>query len=383
MPLSQKTFPQIVSEMVSEWSGELGLQPSLTSGDPLLAIMQSVSLQQIFLQWLCKQVVLFARASTAKGEDLDSWMADFGFTREQPIQALGQVQFYLNIIKPVAVAVPVGTIIQNTGGAIQYQVVADTDQSSYNAQLKAYVIPAGQSSIVATVQAVKSGSAYNVQPQQLTKFASAAPGVDGVYNQFAISNGEDTETDVEFRRRFILWINSLSKNTSPSISAAVMGVQQGLDFILLENTDTNGIERMGFFTIVVDDGSGNTPQTILDKIFLKVEDVRGFTIQHTVVRATTLAAAVRINVKLKTDLVLPEATILTNVQDAIVQYINTLTIGESLRIETLAQIAKDADSNVDYVQTGSKYINSIADDLIATQFQIIRTTPSDVAVSAA
>lgn len=381
MPLNTKTLYQIVVEMVSEWAGELGLQPSLTSGDPLLALMQAVGGEQMFIQYLCQRVLKFARASTATGDDLDSWMGDFAFLREPAKQAVGQVQFFLNIAKLVNVSIPVGAIVQVPGGAIQYQVIADTTQTNYNAQLQAYVIAAGQTSIVATVQALLPGTAYNVQPNQISQVVSTVTGVDGVFNQFGIAEGSDAETDQAFRNRFILWINSLSKNTQPSIGAAIMSVQQGLDFVLLENIDSQGLARNGYFTVVVDDGSGDTPQLVLDNIALAVEAVRGFTISYIVVRATAVSASLQLNVYITAGA--NTGTVLANVQAAIVLYVNELAIGKSLYLENLGQIAKDADPNVIAVQVGSKLINSAAADLTATNFQIIRTQPVHVNIGIA
>lgn len=332
----------------------------------------------MFLQALCEEVVKFARASTAEGENLDSWCADFDFYRLPASKAKGQVRFSLSIAKDNQTLIPIGSIIQVSGGAIQYQVVADDLQTAWNEIAQAYIIPAGQTSCIATVEALNAGYAYNVQPDQLTKKVSTLTGVDAVTNIFAITNGLDAESDADFRNRFILYINSLSKNTRPSISSAVMSVQQGINFNLVENKDQNGNDRNGFFTVVVDDGSGSPSPELLDKVVKAVETVRGFTIAYTVVAAAMVSVTATLNVKSAPG---SNATqVQTNVQKAIVAYINSLKIGESLYVYKLIQIAYSADPNVVAVQVNSAKIDNAELDRTITEYQVIRTVPASVTV---
>lgn len=378
MPLNLKTFEQIRSDLVSSWAAALGLSPSLTSGDPLLAIMESVGSQQIFLQSLCEAVLKYARASTAEGEDLDSWLADFNFFRLPATKAKGQVSFGVKIAKSTNTLVPVGTIIQVPGGAIQYEVVADPVQSGWNETLQGYVITAGSSYVVATVQALEAGYAFNAQPNQITQIISTATGVDTVINTLAITNGLDAETDEAVRNRFILYINSLSRNTRPAISAAILGVQQGINFNLLENIDQNNESRDGFFTVVMDDGSGNPPPELITKVQQAVDLVRGFTIAFTVVAAQKVLIGASMNIKINPNAIAMQVQ--ANVQAAVTSYINSLLIGESLYLYKLIQVAIDADPNVLAVQVNSCKIDNVELDKIATGFQVIRTVPGNVAI---
>ena len=57
--------------MLTAWAAPLGLSPSLVSGDPLLALVEADAAQDQFLQSLAKALIVFARASTAPGADLD------------------------------------------------------------------------------------------------------------------------------------------------------------------------------------------------------------------------------------------------------------------------------------------------------------------------
>lgn len=376
MPFNTKTFRQIVAETVTQWAVEQNLSPSLVSGDPLLALVQANASQQMFLQYLCEQVLKYARASTATGQDLDSWLADFGFSRLEASKARGQVTFSLKSAKPSPQMIPAGKVIQVIGGFIQYQVIGDPQQTHWDAAQDAYIIPAGQTSIIVTVEAVNAGYQFNVQPGQLNQFSSTISGVDFVTNESAISNGRDAENDIDAHNRFILFINSLSKNTKPALSEAIMSVEQGIDFNLLENIDANGNHRDGFFTAVIDDGSGAVPQSILVRVEQAIEPVRGFTIAYAVVAAQMVTLSVALNIRVADGA--NSVQVQANVEQGMLQHINSLKIGETLYLYSLVQSAYLADPAVMAIEVGSLQINGSGQDFVANQFQVLRTIPANV-----
>src|SRR5580698_9717717 len=111
--------------MVATWAAQTGTTPTFSSGDILLAWWQSVGIQLDFLQAQVQLVVALSRAQTSSGADLDSWMAQFGFVRLGATFADGPIVLSRAVAAAVAIVLPVGTIVQTVGGAIQYEVVAD------------------------------------------------------------------------------------------------------------------------------------------------------------------------------------------------------------------------------------------------------------------
>ena len=160
-----------------------------------------------------------------------------------------------------------GVVVQTVGGAIQYQVVADSTQAAWNATLGAYVLAQGDTSITVTVQALVAGPTSNVIAGQLSQLATPVPGITVASNAAPITNGLPAESDNNFRARFVLWVNSLSKATQNAILAAVAGVQQGISINLLENRKSSNQTALGQFTAVVDDGSGDPPDSLLAAIW--------------------------------------------------------------------------------------------------------------------
>jgi hypothetical protein len=73
-------------------------------------------------------------------------------------------------------------------------------------------------------------------------------------------------------------------------------------------------------------------------------------------------------------------TVQKNVSNAILNYINSLTLGEGLNLNKLIQLAFEADPNVVDVQIGSALINSSAQNISATGFQLLRSVLTSITV---
>ncbi len=323
--LPSKTQAQYVSDMTATWAALLGVQPTLAPGGVIYNLMQTVSAQFLFLQALAQVINQVARVQTSSGADVDSFMAQFGFTRLPAIAAVGPVT--LSKFSPATsqVLVQPGAIVQTLGGAIAYQVIADPNQPTWNATLNAYVLAVGQSSLVATAQAVQPGTAYNVTAGQLAQIGSNLAGIDQVTNSAPITNGADAESDAAFESRFVLYLNSLSKATYGAIVSAITGVQQGIEYNLLENQDTSLASQPGEFVAVIDDGTGSPPAALIASVQNILEVTRGFTIEAqtipVVVVTATIAIAVRINPNFDS------GTVLAAVAEAIAEAVNGTPIG--------------------------------------------------------
>lgn len=303
MTLPTRTPDQFVSDMTTAFGAQTGVAPVFTSGDPLLAFFQTLSVQLDFLQALAQQIVNLTRAQTSTGSDLDAWMAQFNFTRLPATYGTTQETFAAN--QPAANPVNIqaatlnssgvyagGIIVQTSNGGTQYQVVPDVDNPAYNATLNAYVLAAGQSSVTATVQALNAGSASNVAAATLIQIGSPLPGIDTVTNAAPVTNGLDAETDSAFRARFVTYLASLAQATEAAILAAILSVQQGLLVTLVENASPTSPTCTATATI------GGTTLNSGDAVSLTLTNaaVAGFpvTVSHTLgagETTTTVAAA--------------------------------------------------------------------------------------------
>jgi len=383
--------------MVTAWTTSLGFQPTLVSGDPLLALMQAVSAQLVFIQAQIQLVNAVARAQTSAGTDLDTFYGQFNFTRLPGTMPTGNEVFTKLTPAVGDVLIPAGTIVQTPGGAIQYQVVADSAQPTWSSSQDAYILRPGETSLTATVQALVSGSAQNVAAGQLTQIASSLSGIDEATNPNPISNGVDPESDSAFSARFVLYLNSLSKAIEAAIVETIVSTQQGLSYLLIENENFYGspyafyddqtyldgglpyrpgpsfppqlIIQPGIFLVVVDDGSGNPPDSLILALQQAVNAVRGFTIQYRVMGPTVIKANVSMTLTVAGTAVRQD--VIGAVATALETFLDALPLGTLLVPRTrLAQVAYDASASVLNV-TGIT-INGQRVDLSLTKLQVCK-----------
>lgn len=384
MPLQTQTYEQLLSNIITSWASLLQTTPNLPDGDPLKAIFQAnVLCGIIFLQSQIVTTSNLTRAATSSGADLDSWMADYGFDRKESTTASGSVQFSVRNVSSGNILIAAGTIIQTLDGTIQYQVIGDTAQSGWSASQNAYVLTAGSLSVNATVEAMTAGSASNVQVGALSQIVSALPGINFVTNLAAIENGTDAEQDQPYRDRFKLSFNTTNAKTTPGgVLAAALNTPGVVSAALIENQDRYGNTRLGYGVIVIDDGSGSPSSTLISAVRNAVSavnaPVRGFTINSLVIGPTLSQVTIALNVKINPNAV--SATVLLNVENAIIDYVNSLAIGAPLYLNSLVFVACSADPNVLTVQPGSLTINGSAADFSVASIGVIRTNNTMVTV---
>jgi uncharacterized phage protein gp47/JayE len=389
MALPSKSISQFTADLVAGWAQQLGYQPTLPDGDPLLALMQTVAAQAVFLQAQIQIVNALTLASTRTGADLDEWMAQFNFPRLGATSATGSETFGTFTPAASPIQVPPGVTVQTAGGAIQYLTVADPTQPTWNATVGAYVLATGQSSLTATIQAATPGATSNVTAGQLSQLATNVPGIGYVTNGAAINNGLNAESDTAYLARFVQYINSLSKATYGAIVAAIQGVQQGLLYSLQENVTTGGAPRPGEFVATIDDGSGNPPASLIQAVQNALEQVRGFTILAETIAVTTVTATIVLVVRLAPStpsLPIVPSVVNAAVAAAVAAAVNSQPIGgedEDGILVYISQVEAAALTvpGVIAVQPGATTINAAAADLVGTLFQRSITTTSNITIS--
>ena len=363
MALRTYTFTEIVSGIATATQAASSALVDFGVGSVLRATAQAIAGQLLWLQAIILQLLTLTRASTSSGADLDSWCADFGFTRLPARAATGQVTFSRFTATQQAV-VPVGTTVQTTDSSQTFTVTTDTSNSAYNAGLGGYVLPANTASVNVPVQARIGGVGGNVQAAAITVITSSVTGVDSVTNASAFLNGADAEPDAAYRTRFILYLASLSKATKSAIGSAIMGVQQGLNHTITENEDYSGAADPGYFYVVVDDGTGTASAGLLAAVGTAIEGVRGFTASFGVFAPVPLTANVAMTVICAPGYSQP--AVVGSVGTAVRNFLNGLTLGVDVPYTQLASVAYGVPGvqNVTAVT-----LNGGTSDLVASQKQ--------------
>ncbi|MCP3017555.1 baseplate J/gp47 family protein [Cupriavidus basilensis] len=374
MSIQTQDWVTLVRNQVTAIQGYARVLVDLTVGSILRAVVEANAAVVIWLQGLIMQVLAITRAATSSGADLDSWVADFGVSRLPATYATGLVSFSRFTATQQAV-VPVGATVQTGDGTQQYAVTADTTNPAYSATLGGYVLAAGVSSVSVPVLAVVAGAAGNAVIGAVSTITGAISGVDTVTNASAFTNGADPETDAALRTRFIAYVASLSKATKGAVGYAITSLKQGVTYALVENQTYAGAVQMGYFYVVVDDGTGAPGSTFLATVANAIDAARPLCSSFGVFGPVVVNAAVAMTCAVASgyDPVATKALVVT----ALKNYINALGLGQTLTYSRLAQIAYDASPGVTNV-TGVT-LNGGVSDLVATSQQTIKWSTVAVA----
>jgi uncharacterized phage protein gp47/JayE len=368
--LDTRSHATIVGTIAAGMQSRLSQFLNFAVGSVLLAFAEAYAGVCLWLQECFIRILKLTRAATSDGEDLDTWMADYGFYRLQPVAATGQVLFGLYAAKTSATTVPVGAVVKTADGSLSFTVYADPTNGAYSADLNGYVIAAGTTSVSVPVICSSTGTVGNAAAGAISLIASQVP-ADTVTNQAAFSNGLDAEEDPDFRSGFVAYINSLSQGTEAAYRRVIRQVQQ--------NLRVNYVSTPGLVTIYVDDGSGAPSAALIAACRSAADTVRAGGVQVALFGATGLAASVSMTVTVADGYDTEDTC--AQVIAALSVYINALPEGATLRWGRLGQIAFDASPGVEDV--GSILLNGGTSNLKAAPGQTIKVGGGGLSVNPA
>lgn len=365
--LQIKDFSTLVEEQATIVQGKSSRSlVDFTIGSILRALVEAYVAVAMWLQGLVLQVLAVTRAATSIGSDLDTWVNDYNVTRLGAKPAKGMV-FFARYSSGLQAVVPPGAMVQTADGTQQYTVDLDPTNSAYSSSLGGYVLPVGTLSISLPVTAVTSGAAGNALAGSINTIGTAIAGVDTVTNVADFTTGSDAESDDELRARFVDYISSLSRATKGAVANAIKSVQTGLTYTLVENADYFGAPHVGYFYVVIDDGSGTPSAGLLASISTAIEAVRPLGTSFSVFAPTVLTANVAASITTAPGY--DHDAVAAAVRAAISTYVASLPMGASLIWGRLFQIIFDASPGVTAVPVLT--INGTPADLVATVQQAI------------
>ena len=317
-----------------------------TVGSILRALIEATAGVALWLQGLILRTLAASRASTSDGEDLDSWMADFGLARLQSSPAIGMVTF--SRFTPGAQAViPLGALVQTADGRQRFQVTLDATHGAWNAGLQGYVMPVSQASIHLPVASLEGSVQANVQAGTITQIVSTILYVDTVTNAAPMEGGAEQETDDAFRKRFHLFILSLSRATKHAIGYAVTSLRLGITYTLTENEQYDGSHRTGYFYVVADDGTGSPPDELITNVTAAIELYRPASVLFNVFKPQVHEVLASMVLTVRSGYHGP--TVIAAVGISIRKAIEAIPVGEGLAYTKLAQLAYEAHPGVQNV----------------------------------
>jgi uncharacterized phage protein gp47/JayE len=361
MALSIQTLQGILQGAVAAIQSACSAITSIGSGSPALAIAQADASQWSVQQANIWYVYSATRLSSSTGTDVDTFVNDFGLYREPATSAVGNVT--LSLSTGSSATILVGQQVLTGDGTQAFAVTEDAANPYWNTAAAGYVLP------VVPVAAVTPGSAGNVSAGAISLFGDAIAGFTGVTNQVAFVGGLDVESDAALKVRFIGYVASLEAATYEAVVSAINGVQQGLTCFVRPCINPAGVFQPGYFTVIVDDGSGTPPTSLLNAVFAAVDKVRPITVWFSVQPPTVVQANITLTL---TVLGNGKAALIPQVAEAIEAYVNTLPVGTALSLTKVSAIAYGVSATITNVS--GVLIDNIAADLVASPTQVVKVT---------
>lgn len=376
--LNTQSFAQIVQNFATAVQGAASQLIDFTEGSVLLAIAEGMGGVVLWLQGLILKGVALTRAATSNGADLDSWFAQFGFSRLPAVAASTQETFG-RYTPTNAALIPVGSIVQTQDGTVQFSVIADTTNSAYSSSQNGYLLPAGQASVNVTVQCTAAGTVGNVSAAALNTIGTAVPGVDYVSNAASVQNGIAAEQDTPARTRFVLWIASLEAATLLAVMNAIESVQLGMTGIIAENQQYNGQAQNGYFTVVANDGSNQLTSTEQANVGNAIEAVRPLCSTYGVHGPVQTTITVSMTITTASGYV--HSTVTAAVQATLIAYINGIKTTSSGAALPYTSLASQAYGVAGVTNVTGVLLNGGTADITIPYTQVFEATTGSVTVN--
>lgn len=145
------------------------------------------------------------------------------------------------------VTIPTGTVVAASDGG---------GKINYNTLSTASITPGNTTSPAVPVIAAIAGTRANVDVGQINQLVTRVPGVTGVTNPSAVTNGRERELDDQFRQRIKDHVNSLSRGTLRAIEAFARNVRLPNGQAVVFSKVVKPIIPNGYIYCYIDNGSG-------------------------------------------------------------------------------------------------------------------------------
>lgn len=384
--ITTRTFGQIVTSQAAAIQARAAGLVDVTIGSICRSIIEAVATVALWLQSNIMALLATTRLSTSAGADVDTWIADWGaapmpgdptlFARLPAVAATGTVTFSRFTSSGTA-TIPVGSTVSSADGSVTFAVTLDTSNPAYDAISDGYVMANAVTSLNLPVACTTASSAGNAAIGAINTITTAIPGVDTVTNAAAFTNGADAETDDQVKTRFQAYIQALRRGTPEALKTVVENLQRGVTAVVVENEQQNGTQELGFVYLVVDDGTGTPPQSILDAASAAVQEAHAAGIRFAVYAPVVVSCNVVMAVTKASG---ADATLVqTAVSTAIKNYLNGLAGGTAVFLTRIYQVAYDASPDISEVT--SLTLNGGTSDVAVTINQVAKAGTVTVTVT--
>jgi uncharacterized phage protein gp47/JayE len=217
------TNVQILNALEYKGRELFGEKVNLTIRSPLGIILRILSYVIDMLFAALENVYNSRYADTAVGTSLYNLGRNIGLT----LLPAGKARGYITITGEPGTIVRTGYLVGTPGG-LHYTVMQECSIGT-------------DGKVLALIQAVEAGKEYNTEAGTVTSIVNpeSIQGIESIYNEAAIENGRERETDAEYRERYYASVDYAGGVNSDSIRAALMQEVDGLHTAYVYENDSD------------------------------------------------------------------------------------------------------------------------------------------------
>jgi len=248
----RKTYPELVEEFEGKLKSQdaFGENIDFTEQDPLYQLSVPYLMLLSELWEVAEHCFYSASPKYAENNVLSGIGKNIGIARKRGNKATGTIV----VTGDKDIIIPKGFMVGTKDG-VNFITTED-------------VIIRENGEVLAPVEALEKGENGNVPSGTITEIINPTLGVKNVINKQATKNGENPETDLEFRERYDKSVSLRATNIFDSIRARVSEVAGVRDvFINVNNTMEikDGIPPKSFHVVVFDGKDDTIAQAIFEK----------------------------------------------------------------------------------------------------------------------
>ena len=238
--------------------------------------------------------------------------------------------------------------------------IVSTLEGVYFETLEDCTIQTGETSCTVTAVSQLTGSINNVPEETITIIQSNdLQSSVSVINPQPASGGNDKETDEELIERFQEYIQSLARGT---LSALEYGAKT-VDGVV----NATAIDRyIGSVNLYVWDSNGNLSDYLKEQVKNEMINWRAAGIEVNVLPPIKVNVDVELKVQVADLSLVSETTLKEQIEDAILAFNNSLTLGKALNISEIIHATMNVSNNIVDVK-----VISPEQDYNATEYQLI------------
>jgi len=340
----------LVNEVIENLSTSLPDTVDFSDGEPLRTIIEALMAELDFQYFQLEQVYDNGFIDTAYGEDLDKLVALLGVKRIQATYATGIVTFSRSTPAPQNFVIPLGTLIETMpnleGVSIQFQTTQDA------------VLLEGTTSVDVPIQALLPGSQGNVVANKIIVINEPPTGIESINNNEQTNNGADTETDDELKERARHVLDSSGLGTVKALEYSIKEIAG------VKSVEVNNMARgIGTVDVLVLGDIIPLSNEIKTEILNTIDNTKPLGVDVQLLEPSVVYQNIDVTLYISEGYTIDDVK--DEVENAILSYVDSLTIGQTLIFNQLSKsilnsssiiIDLDLNNPIDNVTTDSNKI---------------------------